>query len=133
LTGRDVANEPLRACPLCGTKVSDIQLGLRDYKWLGNALPGKVAPTDVDFLLERNGNFLVMEFKPEGVPLGAGQRIALKALVRKGFDVWVVREVDPAWVGVTVLNARGDEDAQRRMTRTELVREVSEWWEEAGA
>jgi hypothetical protein len=129
-----LANDPLRGCPLCGTPVSAVALGLRDYSWLGDALPGRIAPMDVDFLLEKNGRFLVLEFKPTGVPLGQGQRIALKHLVRKGFDVWVVRESQGrAWVSRHRLDEQGNEYTYTVMSRDNLASNVSEWLKEAGA
>lgn len=40
----------------------------------------KIMPTDIDFMVERNGCFLVMEFKPEGKIISLGQDIMLKKL-----------------------------------------------------
>jgi hypothetical protein len=87
---------------------------------------------DVDFLLEKNGRFLVMEFKPEGVALQQGQRIALKNLVRKDFDVWVVRQ-GKTFHEVRMLDGRGDEGDPYMWTSPELAFAVSDWLKEAGA
>lgn len=87
-------NEPLRGCPTCGTKVKETDLGLRDFRWLGN-LPGRIAPMDIDFLLERGGDFLAMEFKPPGVPPSRGALITFRELRKKGFEVWTVEGDGP--------------------------------------
>ena len=93
----------MRACPTCLTKVKDVQLGLRDFRWAASALPGKVAPSDVDFVLERHGRFLVIEFKPTDGYIGTGQRIMLKALEARGMTVLVVRGDGPS-IAVSTLN-----------------------------
>jgi hypothetical protein len=102
-------NDPLRACPVCGTRVEDtVHLGLRDYRWLNEELPGRIAPMDLDFILEKNERFLIQEYKPKGAPLTMGQRLTLRALVRKaGADVWVVNEVDPKHFNVSVMDHDG--------------------------
>jgi len=85
---------------------------------------------DLDFVLERGGAFLVLEFKPEGAALGMGQRIALKALVRKGFQVWVVRGEGP--VEVNTMDKDGDLTRLPYTTVEDLTWLVQRWWE-AGA
>lgn len=126
-------NEHLRGCPLCGTPVEELQLGLRDYRWLGDALPGRVAPMDLDCVLEKNGRFLVLEFKPGGAPLPMGQRLTLRALVRTGADVWVVWEKpdDTGHVDVAVMDRHGSTKFTARITVSKLRSKVSEWYTEA--
>lgn len=123
-----MANAPLRACPTCGTKVTDTQMGLRDYRWVSEALPGKIAPMDLDCVLERKGHFLVMEFKPEGAPLPMGQRLTLKALVRLGMDVWVVHEYPDSWVEVGAMDKNGAVPFSERMRQVRLRRLVADWF-----
>jgi hypothetical protein len=88
---------------------------------------------DLDCMLERNGHFLVQEFKPEGVPLPLGQRLTLKALVRLGMDVWVVWEGkdDPQRVEVGAMDRNGNVPFVESMRRNRLKRRVTEWFEEA--
>lgn len=126
-----MANEPLRGCPTCGTRVSKVKMGLRDYRWVSNALPGRVAPMDLDCVLERGGNFLVMEFKPKGQGLPLGQRLTLKALVRQGWDVWVVWEEDDQHVQAGAMDKRGDIPFVEDLLTEELSDRVSAWWREA--
>jgi hypothetical protein len=105
-------------------------MGLRDYRWVSDALPGRVAPMDLDCLLERRGKFLAMEFKPKGAPLPMGQRLTLKALVRLGMDVWVVWE-DGERVEVGAMDRNGNVPFVEDMRQTRLRRRVSEWFREA--
>ena len=118
-------NEPLRACPTCGTPVSDAHLGLRDYRWVVDHLPGRVAPMDIDFLLERRGNFLVIEFKPRGVKPPPGQARSLRTLRSAGADVWLVQGDGPQ-----VLVDFGDGE-QFEMSVDALAVEVQSWYADA--
>ena len=108
-------------------------MGLRDYRWVSEALPGRVAPMDLDCVLEKNGRFLVMEFKPKGVPLPLGQRLTLKALVRTGADVWVVWEntTDRERVEVGAMDRAGNVPFVEDMRLNRLRRRVTEWYQEA--
>lgn len=125
-----MTSAPLRGCPMCGTPVADVKLGLRDYRWLADALPGKVAPTDLDFVLERRGRFLVLEFKPAGASLPLGQRLTLKQLVRAGMDVWVVWGEDLDFIQVGAVDKRGDVPFVADMTVNRLKRYVADWFKE---
>ena len=54
-------------------------------KWddLIGCFPRGIRPTDVDGMVEINGNFLFLEEKGAGVPLPPGQRSALRKLSRR--------------------------------------------------
>lgn len=119
---------PLRKCPTCLTPVSDAQLGLRDFSWLKGTLPGRVAPMDFDFVLEHRGRFLNLEFKPAGAgPLGTGQRLTYRTLVRAGWDVFVVKGEGPVQVGR--LDEAGGVATWVWMELDELREMVLDWWE----
>jgi hypothetical protein len=53
-----------------------------------NVFPGKITPSDIDMIVERNGHFLVVEMKewrpdgewPEPPPMPTGQKIMLERL-----------------------------------------------------
>jgi len=68
---------------------------LRNFDWLGDAVPGGM---DLDFMVERKGNFLVIEGKPwwsgsGGVSVPYGQHLALYRLSRQeNFRVYLVGE-----------------------------------------
>lgn len=134
-----MAQTPLRGCPTCGTKLAEAAagLGFRDYRWVSKYLPGRVAPTDVDGVLERNGHFLVMEYKPKGVALPMGQRIMLKHLVRRGgFNVWVVWGDDSsedALCEVASLDRNGDVLDVETITAGQLGARVRAWLDWATA
>lgn len=51
-------------------------------KWgcIEDCFPGKIAPTDVDGMVEINGNFLFLEWKRPNVILTTGQRIMFERL-----------------------------------------------------
>lgn len=131
-----MANAPLRGCPTCGTPVAQASaLGLRDYRWLSRFLPGNVAPSDLDSVLERNGNFLIHEYKPSGASIGMGQRIMLKQLVRKGFDVWVVWGGDSndenSLIEVGAMDRHGDVKFVDKMPLSRLAERTVDWFEQA--
>ena len=119
---------PLRRCPTCLAPASESKLGLRDYQWLGDALPGKVSPMDCDFVLERNGNFLIIEFKQADGYVPTGQFITLKALERMGAEVWLVRGDGPRVTVEVLLN--GEWMPPFDITVDELAKETRKWFEE---
>jgi len=128
-----MANAPLRGCPTCGTPVGETKgLGLRDYRWLSPYLPGRVAPSDLDSVLERNGHFLVMETKPSGASLNMGQRIMLKNLVRgpKSIDVWVVWG-DEKTVEVGAMDRQGEIPFVDKMKTERLAEKAVQWLDRA--
>lgn len=128
-----MANAPLRGCPTCGTPVKETRgLGLRDYRWLTPYLPGRVAPSDLDLVLERNGHYLIMENKPAGASLSMGQRIMLKNLVRipRSTEVWVVWG-DERNVEVGPMNRHGEVPFVDKMPTEELAAKSVEWLEKA--
>jgi hypothetical protein len=119
-------NDPLRGCPLCGTKVRDLDLGLRDFRWVSSHLPGAVAPMDIDFVLERKGHVLMMDFKPEGVGLSVGGRMTYRTFEKMGCSVWVVQGDGP----MVTLSRPGSTEGVH-MHIEDLVEMVVEWWKEA--
>lgn len=56
-----------------------------DFKDL-NGLMGKIVPSNIDMVMERNGFFLIGEWKREGEQISVGQNILLKQLAKK--DGW---------------------------------------------
>ena len=122
-------NEPLRKCPTCLTPVAEARLGLRDYRWSSERLPGRVAPMDLDFILERNGRFLVQELKPLGLRPGTGQLRTLRALENLGMDVWVVQGDGDE---VVVEDLRGVRQGLIH-NEEDLGEYVVDWFQEAGA
>jgi hypothetical protein len=123
--------DDLRSCPTCGTAVAHTQLGLRDYsRWLADVLPGRVSGSDIDSVVEQSktGRFLALEFKPLGAILPTGQRLLLKALVRRDIDVWVCWEDFKGHVEVGSMNRDGEILFVEKMTEAALGRKVAKWW-----
>lgn len=120
------------------------QRSLRNFEWLGDSLPGAM---DVDCLIERRGNFLVIEGKPyvpgSGITVSLGQHIALDALAKQAaFDVWLVGETgDENRVYLVEYGTRQPTKTRRgawfkarqcRRTTQRGLRELVEgWFEEA--
>lgn len=113
-----------------------MQLGYRDFRFLGDALPGKVAPMDFDFVLERNGHMLVVELKPKGVSVGMGQQITYKSFVKASpkHEVWLLQgdQHDDA-LGFARMNVAGRWVDRRSITEKEFVGMVKEWFRKAAA
>jgi hypothetical protein len=126
---------PLRKCPTCLTPVEPMQLGYRDFRFLGDALPGKVAPMDFDFVLERNGHMLVVELKPKGVGIGMGQTITYKTFVKMSpkNEVWLLQgEPTDDQLGFARMSTAGRWVERRSITEKEFVRMVKQWFQKAG-
>jgi len=122
-------NQPaLRSCPICGSDYDPERLGLRDYSWLTDTLPGA---SDIDFVLEQKttGRVLICEFKSAGEHLPLGQRLLLKTMVRKGCDVWVVWQRKDHKVQRAAMNGAGGLGPVASLTRQQFSRQVQAWWD----
>lgn len=66
--------------------------GLWDWGILDGCFGGRIKPTDIDGMVERNGLFLVLEAKSPGTHIPTGQALTFEAMRRKGdttiFIVW---------------------------------------------
>lgn len=124
------ASEGLRKCPLCGDKVVPGQLGLRDYRWLNGALPGRVGAMDIDGCLNqlKTERVLIFEFKPGHAPISKGASITFDIMWKKGIDVLIVWEHSADLVSWRWWYPDSDEEEQQG-TPTELAAVVREWWD----
>ena len=122
--------ELLRKCPVCSTPVSEAQVGLRDYRWLGDALPGRVGAMDIDFLLTQSATnrALVIELKRPGEQVPQGQRLAFAQLRRMRFDVWVVWTKNDGHVLRSIVQLDGLLSKPREITQRQLASLVGQWW-----
>ena len=58
---------------------------------LKDCFGGKIRPTDIDGIVERNGHFLIFEWKRDGVPIPLGQKILFEKLtIHEDITVFVV-------------------------------------------
>jgi hypothetical protein len=122
----------LRGCPTCGTPVSSVDIGLRDFRWVNEALPGKLGFMDVDGCLTQASTrrVLVMEMKPKGEYISRGARLtyAIFATLPK-VEVWYAWDEGEGWVTMAKANPDGSPGHRRRMRRTTLARKVRAWWD----
>ena len=117
----------LRHCPTCDGDIRGKDLGLREYGWASTRLPGNIGPMDIDFMLERRGHVLIMEFKPDDVALSTGQRMTLRTLQKMGCDVWIVKGTGPLYH----MTRLGEPGGVLTVTEPQLGRMVADWFEEA--
>ena len=129
----------LRKCPTCGGPPRK-DLGLRNYSWFNDSLPGAEGATDADWLYEKGGKVLMLEIKPGRMTVPLGQRIALGALVRMGVDIWLVQELDerdehghPVNVTIAELRGGGSVKPAEEVPLAELRRRILKWRSDASA
>ena len=122
--------------------------GIRNFhSWVGNAVPGA---QDIDFCVERHGNFFVAEGKPrmgEKIELPMGQHITLRAMAAlPAFTVYLIGEPSGRTKKFAVADvsdlARGDykngnklgwyvdRHPFRLMDVSELQQLLRAWWDE---
>lgn len=83
---------------------------------------------DLDCVVEKGGQVLILEFKPERAPLPLGQRLTLRTFVRLGCEVWVAWESkDGVHVEVGSLDKHGDVKFIEKMTVNKLRQRVLDW------
>lgn len=115
---------------------------LRNFSdWLGDCVPGA---SDIDCVIERRHNFLVMEGKTlggNGIQVPVGQAIMLDSLASvPRFTVYLVGEGPQGgkhliqWTPGLGQRAKGprfiQKDWMRPKTNAQLQTLVREWWEE---
>jgi hypothetical protein len=122
----------LIGCPTCGTKVKDIDIGLRDFRWVNEALPGKVGLMDIDGCITQaaTGRALMMELKPKDDVVSTGARLTYALFRNLGIEVWLAWDEGDGWVKVCEMMVDGSWGRARKMRRTTLARHVREWWDE---
>lgn len=123
----------LRACPTCQTPVDEtLDLGLRNFQWVDEALPGRIGLMDVDAALTQysTGRALFLEFKPRGMYISTGARLTFALLVQAGFDVWAIWDLGGQKVKLSKLNDEGRPYYTRTHLRTTAAKMVAAWWEE---
>lgn len=124
----------LRGCPVCGTKVADVDLKLRDFGWVNEALPGKVGLMDLDGVLScaATGKTLILEMKPPGAYVSVGAKLTFRELVRKGCDVWVIWGPDSeVHVELAHVTRSGNLTSRVRLPLADAAQLVALWWSEA--
>ncbi len=122
----------LRGCPLCGTPVAQADIGLRDFSWVNEALPGKLGLMDLDGVLTQasTGRVLVMGLKPRGAYIPTGERLTYALLAKLPlFDVWCVWDEGSGWCNFSELNTEGRPIRIRKLPIKTVANMVVRWWE----
>lgn len=68
---------------------------LWNWKFLERYLGGSIAPSDIDGIVERNGQFLILEGKSRGTPIPKGQKIMFENLLNTGLCTVVILWGEP--------------------------------------
>lgn len=101
-----------------------------DWSILNGCFKGKIAPTDIDGLVERNGRFLLLETKSPGVPINTGQQRTHDALLATGvFTVMVIwgNAGQPEKLRVSIQH-NGKVAVQEMEADTDVLRDVVRRW-----
>ena len=105
------------------------------WEWVVDGIlavsPGsKIRPTDIDATLERNGNFLFIETKDEGVPVTKGQHVLLSRLHAIGvFTIMLVwGKKEPAELEMWYPPKFGKPQERFKCTRSKATEIVSKWF-----
>ena len=106
------------------------------WNWDFISLPGKLKPSDIDGLIERNGKFLVIETKhPNSKQIPKGQFITLKRLHDTGLFTIVIAygensnptEMD-IWYAKDPLFGTWGQCTGRKPCNKEDVQRLVDWW-----
>lgn len=102
-----------------------------DFKDL-NGLMGKIVPSNIDMVMERNGYFLVGEWKRENEQISIGQNILLKQLAKMTdrFTVLIIQgDTDDGVMKVSKFWLMGADGVQVPIgTSTEIFKEFLVHW-----
>jgi len=100
---------------------------LWDWGFLNAAFPGQIRPMDLDGIVEKNGQFLVLEGKPLGHSLPTGQKITLEKMAAKDDFCVVVLFGEPGQP--EQMKVLGHHDMPIDCTKADVVRLVEAWIE----
>jgi hypothetical protein len=64
--------------------------GLWDWEFLRQCFGGNIVPSDLDGIVERNGQFLVLEGKSSGTKIPEGQQILFENFIKSGHFTVIV-------------------------------------------
>ena len=110
--------------------------GVWDWGFLDGAFRnGRVKVSDIDGIVERNGNFLIFETKARGIDHNAnnGQAILLERLAsqRLNMVVWLFgTQADMERDGMVEAEVwRGNWKSARRLITLTQLRELATWWD----
>lgn len=100
-----------------------------DWKILEGCFSGKIAPTDIDGMVEKNGHFLVIETKRPNVEIPLGQLYTFQAMQKLGcFTVIIVWGHKDKPEAMQVLTENGDTSKIKQIDLDGLRRYVERWY-----
>lgn len=125
-------DKPLEECPLCKSPVEGTKIGLRDFHWVNQALPGRVGGMDIDFCLNQSktGRVLMMSLMAKGYRISIGERITYAIMRAKGIDVWYLWDMEDGNVRRGVARRNGYSGKVETFTKDQVAALVREWWDE---
>jgi hypothetical protein len=96
-----------------------------DWEFLNDCFaPSRIRISDLDGIVERHGEFLIIEAKPAGQQIPKGQEILLDKLVARGFTVLVL------YGEVNEPTAMQHWPAAPKPTTESAIQQfVREWWQ----
>ena len=114
---------------------------LPDWGVLAGCFPGRIAPTDLDGIVELRGRVLILEWKRPDGRIPRGQEILLERLAARGLTVFVVwgptalaklhpasPDVAPAALTLRIYDSSLPRPLERYpITLADLRAEVSRW------
>lgn len=104
---------------------------LPEWDDIVDCFPRKIHPTDIDGMVEMNGQFLFLEEKGCGVSLDTGQRLALKRLsTNPNTTVVVFRPGGSKDMQVMIFRA-GESTGFRDCSRAQFLHWVQRWARDA--
>lgn len=133
---------PNLRCPACGEAFHAVTcqcrgqilraeawtLGRWDWRPVFGSFADNVRPMDIDFIVERNGRFLVFETKAPGVEIAQGQRRALQALSRLPQFTVAVLWGAPDEVQTIQRVRHGRWGTRYPITNPQLWHFCAQWW-----
>lgn len=114
--------------------MKDVDLRLRDFSWVNEALPGRVGLMDIDGTLSsaKTGRTLMLEMKPPGAYVSVGAKLTFREFVRKGCDVWVLWGPTPhGLVDVAHVTKSGNLTTRVTLPQADVAALIALWWSEA--
>ena len=87
----------------------------------------KIEPTDIDGFVERNGKFLILETKDNGVEIKQGQQLTFNALVKTGLFTIIVIWGNPGNPKrIRVITSKADRNFKN--SSLEQLRDIVSQW-----
>jgi hypothetical protein len=104
---------------------------LPDWTDINNSFPGKIRPTDIDGMVEINGNVLFLEQKSVGAPITPGQARAFRELSKKDRTTVVAMRPGTRFELEALFYVDGAGTGWQQVYRSDLLRWFELWSDNA--